>query len=105
MLTSLELYEKVDKLRIRNGMTVAELNRRAGISHATLSSWKQRKTMPTIELLEALGYALNVSVAALLFDVDADSLSGDETELLYLWRKLNGNQRQALLAVIKSFKE
>lgn len=102
MLSSLELYEKVDNLRRQKRMSVAELNRRAGISHATLPSWKQRKTMPTLELLEAICDALDVSLATLLYDADADNLSGEEMALLNDWRALSSEQKVAIITLIKA---
>lgn len=102
MLTSLELYDKVEKLRIQKGMKVAELNRLAGISHGTLPSWKQRGTMPKLEVLDGICDALEISLATLLFDVDADKLTGEEIELLYIWRKATREQQQAFLAMLKS---
>ena len=56
MLTSKDIYDRIERLRIEKGLTVAKLNLLAGISHSTLSSWKQRGTMPTIEVLESLGW-------------------------------------------------
>ena len=49
MLNSMQLYEKIEKIRVQKGIPVAKLNKAAGISHSTLSSWKTRQTMPKIE--------------------------------------------------------
>ena len=66
MLNSMELYEKIEKIRIQKGMSVAKLNKAAGISHSTLSSWKTRQTMPKIESLDSICFALGISLAELL---------------------------------------
>ena len=102
MLTSLELYEKVEKLRIQQGIKVADLNRKAGISHGTLPSWKNRGTMPKLEVLSGLCDALGISLAVLLFDVDENKLSGEEIELLTIWRKLNSDQQKAFMTMVKT---
>ena len=102
MLTSKEIYARIEKLRIEKGLTVAKLNSLAGISHSTLSSWRQRDTMPTIEVLEGLGAALGVSAAALLYDIDVDKLDASEMELLSVWKKLNNSQKEAILLTIKN---
>ena len=45
MLNSMQLYEKIEKIRVQKGIPVAKLNKAAGISHSTLSSWaKNRKS-------------------------------------------------------------
>ncbi len=96
MLTSKELYDKVEKIRIQKGMPVAQLNRLAGISHATLNSWKIRGTMPKLDVLEGISLALEIPLAALLYDVEVDKLTGEEIELLFYWKKLTTNKGNPL---------
>ena len=75
MLNSMELYEKIEKIRVQKGIPVAKLNKAAGISHSTLSSWKTRQTMPKIESLDSICFALGISLAELLYDIDSDKLT------------------------------
>ncbi len=102
MLNSMELYEKIEKIRIQKGMSVAKLNKAAGISHSTLSSWKTRQTMPKIESLDSICFALGISLAELLYDIDSDKLTGEEIELLSQWKQLNKEQRTAVMSTIKA---
>ena len=102
MLSSKELYDRIEQLRIKKGLSVARLNDLAGISHATLNSWKIRGTMPKIEVLDSLCFALGIPLAALLYDIDVDNLAPDEIELLSYWRKINTEQKNAILTTIKS---
>lgn len=105
MLTSKELYEKIDALRVQRGLKVSELNTLAGISAGTLPSWKQRGTMPKLEILESLCFALGVSLAEVIYDVNADKLTGEEIEHLSDFRKLNGKQKVAVRQIIKTMIE
>lgn len=102
MLNSMELYEKIEKIRIQKGMSVAKLNKVAGISHSTLSSWKTRQTMPKIESLDSICFALGISLAELLYDIDSDKLTGEEIELLTYWKQLDKEQKQALMSTAKA---
>lgn len=102
MLNSMELYEKIEKIRIQKGMSVAKLNKAAGISHSTLSSWKTRQTMPKIESLDSICFALGISLAELLYDIDSDKLTGEEIELLTYWKQLDKEQKQALMLTAKA---
>lgn len=102
MLTSLDLYERVEKLRIQKGLKVADFNRRAGISHGTIPSWKRRRTMPKLEVLDGICVALEISIATLLFDVDADKLSSEEIDLLATWKKLSVEQQKAIVTMMKT---
>ena len=102
MLNSMELYEKIEKIRIQKGMSVAKLNKAAGSSHSTLSSWKTRQTMPKIESLDSICFALGISLAELLYDIDSDKLTGEEIELLTYWKQLDKEQKQALMSTAKA---
>jgi len=102
MLNSQELYEKIERIRIQKGMPVAKLNKLAGISHSTLSSWRTRQTMPKLEVLESICFALGVPLASVLYDVDVDKLTGEEIELLTYWKKIDEEQRKAIMGTIKA---
>ena len=102
MLNSMELYEKIEKIRIQKGIPVAKLNKAAGLSHSTLSSWKTRQTMPKIESLDSICFALGISLAELLYDIDSDKLTGEEIELLTYWKQLDKEQKQALMSTAKA---
>ena len=102
MPTSQEIYDKIEKLRLEKGMTVSQLNKLACISHCTLNTWKTRQTMPKIEVLDSLCYALGTTISAVLADIDCDKLAGDEYELLSLWRSLDKEQKNAIMTTIKT---
>lgn len=102
MLNSMQLYEKIEKIRIQKGIPVAKLNKAAGLSHSTLSSWKTRQTMPKIESLDSICFALGISLAELLYDIDSDKLTGEEIELLTYWKQLDKEQKQALMSTAKA---
>ncbi len=104
MLSSKELYEKVDKLRIEKGLSYAGLTHLAGISHGALYSWKARGSYPTLEVLEGIAIALDIPLVELLFDVDFKNLSSDEAELLSLWNGLNDEQKKAIVATMKAMR-
>lgn len=102
MLTSQELYAKIDDLRKQKGLKMAELNIKAGISNGTMPSWKQRGTMPKLEILESLCLALDVPLAFVLYDVDENKLSGEEIEILSDWNRLNAKQKSAVRHIVKT---
>lgn len=102
MLSSKELYDKVDRLRIEKGLTQNKLSELAGISHGTLNSWKTRGTMPKYDVIDGICYALGISPITLLYSEDLENLSEDETELLLHWRTLSKEQRGAFLNLFKT---
>lgn len=104
MLTSRELFEKVDKLRREKGITQNKLSELAGISHGTLYSWKSRGTMPKIDVIEGICDALGISPISLLYGMDFDMLSEDEVELVVCWRALSIEQKRVFLELFKVIK-
>lgn len=82
MLNSKELYSKISEWREEKGWTENKLCDMAGVSHSMFHSWVSRGTMPKLDTLESLCYALDKPLAALLFDVDENKLTGEEIQLL-----------------------
>ena len=74
MLNSKELYGKISEWREDKGWTENKLCDIAGVSHSMFHSWISRGTMPKLDTLESLCYALDKPLAALLFDVDENKL-------------------------------
>lgn len=102
MISSNELYEKVDRLRKEKGLTLHKLSVMAGISHGTMNSWRNRGTMPKYDVIEGICDALNISPISLLYCIDLENLSDDEVDLLVCWRSLADKQKRAFLELLKA---
>lgn len=57
-------YEKVKNLANKKGMSISELERRAGLSNGSISKWKVSN--PTAHSLKAVANVLKVKVDKLL---------------------------------------
>lgn len=68
-------------------------------------SWISRGTMPKLDTLESLWYALDKPLAALLFDVDENRLTGEEIQLLSKWKKLDVRQKKSYYGYNRSIWE
>lgn len=58
--------------------------------------------MPKLEILDSLCFALGVPLASILYDVNVDTLTGEEIELLADFRKLNDKQKNAIKLTVKN---
>lgn len=58
------IYENVSHLANKKGLSVSELERRAGLSKGAISKW--RDSSPTVENLLKVAQALSVSIGRLL---------------------------------------
>lgn len=74
-----------------------------GVSHSMFHSWVSRGTMPKLDTLESLCYALDKPLAALLFDVDENKLTGEEIQLLSRWKQLDIRQKKVIMDTIEAF--
>ena len=68
-------------------------------------SWISRGTMPELDTLESLCYALDKPLAALLFDVDKNRLTGEEIQLLSKRKKLDVRQKKSYYGYNRSIWE
>lgn len=57
------VYQNVKALADKKGMTIAEVERRSGLTNGTIGKW--RHASPTIKSLEAVASVLGVSIARL----------------------------------------
>ena len=103
MLNSKELYSKISVWREEKGWTENKLCDMAGVSHSMFHSWVSRGTMPKLDTLESLCYALDKPLAALLFDVDENKLTGEEIQLLSRWKQLDTRQKKVIMDTIEAF--
>ncbi len=54
------LYEKIQKLCEQNNLTIAELERQAGISRGVIGNWKDKS--PSVDRLSKVAKVLNVTI-------------------------------------------
>ena len=66
-------------------------------------SWISRGTMPKLDTLESLWYALDKPLVGLLCDVDENKLTGEEIQLLSKWKKLDERQKKVIMDTIEAF--
>lgn len=95
-----ELSKRITALREAKGYSVNALANRAGISQSFLRDIELGKKNPTVETMDALCWALDISLKD-FFDVDNDLLSDELKTTIY---KLNPEQRRTLLEFLKTVK-
>lgn len=96
------VFEKIERLRNDKGLTIYHLCKEAGISHSTFNNWKNRKTLPSLEVLEKLCEVLQISTPELLFDLNVLDLSSEQKRLLELYSALNREQKNLIFLTIQS---
>jgi len=104
-MESLEIYGKVDRLRKDKGWSINYLSTQAGVSHNTLYTWRTRQTMPSIEVLQALCDALQISIVQLFSTAEeAAELPQEHKRLLENWSTLDRKQKELVMNLIISIR-
>ena len=102
LLDGKAIYEKVDALRVKKGWTIYELAKQAGVPPATIYNWRDRLSSPTLALLDAVCYALEISVIDFLLNEDElTALTEEQKEVMRLWNTLSSEQKQSLINLMK----
>ncbi|MDE5991112.1 MAG: helix-turn-helix domain-containing protein, partial [Clostridia bacterium] len=105
ILNNKEIYEKVDKLRLKKGWTIYELAKKSGISPQTIYNWRNKLSSPSLSLLDAVCYAFGITVIDFLLDEEElINVTNDQKELVRLWNTLSAEQKKSFMNIMKSMK-
>lgn len=103
LLDGKAVYERLDDLRAVKGWTLYELAKQANVSTSTIYHWRDRLTLPSLELLEAVCYALGITVIDFIADGDDMTLlTKEQKELVQLWSALSDDKKKSIINLMKS---
>ncbi|MBQ7957565.1 MAG: helix-turn-helix domain-containing protein [Clostridia bacterium] len=98
------VLERILQLRLERGWSEYRLSEESGIAQTTISSWFKKEVYPSIPSLEKICKAYNISLAQFFnYDNEPVSLTDDQKILLDNWNRLNSEQKQAVIVLLKSF--
>lgn len=60
------VYENIEKMCEKKGISISALEKRAGLGNGTIGKWKSGDVSPTIDSLCAVANALGIEVTKLL---------------------------------------
>lgn len=95
------MYEIFEQLLQKRGMSSYEVSKLSGVSQATLSDWKNGKSIPRNKTLKKIADVLNVSVAYLLGEekekTPDTNVSEVDKKIYELFNALTDEQKQLFL--------
>lgn len=100
----MSFYERLEGLLKLKKISRRKMLIDLGLVKDTMLNWRNRKNIPSGKVLLKLSEYLDVSVDYLLCN-DKYCVSEDETLLLNEYRKLDKQQKQEVLTVIKTMAE
>ena len=103
------MYQMFEQLLQEKGVTPYRVHKETGVAQSTLSDWKTKGRLPSVENLVKIAKYLDVSVDKLIgqenkkpvIHVD-DGLSSLEADFIKLLRQVKEEQRPMLYAMIEA---
>jgi transcriptional regulator with XRE-family HTH domain len=106
------MFDRVKKISKKRGLSLAQLNEKAGFKPNVIYSWKTKS--PSIDKVEAVANVLGVSVDYLLGKDDKPSTSNEPVDLdkalseegmaMFDGKPLSEEYKKALLAMLRANK-
>lgn len=99
------MYDRFAQLLKENNLTCYKVSKDTGIATATLSDWKNEKSVPKVEKLKIISKYFDVSIDWLLGVSDIrQPFNNDESEtFLDEYNKLSNNQKETIMKIISSY--
>lgn len=99
----MDISDKIKTLREKKGLSKNKLGKLAGVSQSYVSEIEAGKKKPTLEILERICNALEITIVELLSDPNSD-LPPDIAALIESAKHLTLEQRKALQRFIDTLK-
>jgi len=99
----MDILEKVKRLQKEHGLNNAQLAKAANLPPTTIQNLYKRNNQPTFPTLQAICGAFGITVAQFFADSNVPpDLTPEQIGLLERWNTLSGEQKKALLALMKA---
>ncbi len=89
----MDFGENIKRLRTSANLTQSELAKRLGIKQSSYVSWEQKKSNPTLELLEKLSDIYQMPIRKI---IEKDDINTEEGLLIDDFRRLSNSQKVQL---------
>jgi transcriptional regulator with XRE-family HTH domain len=76
----------------------------SGLAYKTIYKWYNGESVPTLKAIEAIAEAFGITLSELFAEDDNAVVDNDFKELYKVWKTLTESQQQAVMTVIKSYK-
>ncbi len=98
-----DILSAITKYREERGWSEYQLAERSGLPQSTISSWYRKNMIPTVPSLDKICTAFGITLSQLFSEEDMMlSVTESQKKLLECWAKLNIEQQDAVLNLIKT---
>ena len=99
----IDILNRITEQRMSRSWTEYQLAMKSGLPQSTISSWYRKQMLPTLQSLEKICAAFDMTMAQFLAeDGSLAEITPDQRELLNRWELLSPMQKNAFLELMKS---
>lgn len=100
---TLDIADRINRLREAAGMTANQLAKAAGVGQASLSDILNRKNKPSLDTLERLCSVFGITLSEFFAEDHHDEMPPEVRRLCDKVNRLSPEQREAILRLIEAF--
>ena len=101
----MDVIKKIKDLTAERGWREYRLSKESGIAPSTIANIFHRDTLPNVITLEALCNTFGITLSQFFSEESALYPSKDQQAILKEWSYLNAEQKEHLLAFLKSIRK
>ncbi|MCM1290283.1 MAG: helix-turn-helix domain-containing protein [Corallococcus sp.] len=101
----MNVLKRIDEIRHERGWSVYHLAEQAEISAKGIYNWYKYGSTPTIETLQKICNAFGITLAQFFAEGNLVEVDDELAALFRDWVTLTAEQKQALVTMIKTFKQ
>ena len=95
---------RIKELCDKQQITKYRLSQMTGVTQTVLSRIMKGENVPTIQTIEKICFALNISLAQFFAkDENPPDLTAEQKEIIETWNGLNPEERERLMKIIRTF--
>ena len=98
----INILEKIMNFRQERNWTEYQLAEKSGLPQSTISSWYRKKQIPSVQSLEKICSAFNITLSQFFSETNLIELSESQSQLIHEFNRLNQNQQKAILDLLST---
>ncbi len=88
--------------RQERNWTEYQLAEKSGLPQSTISSWYRKNQIPSVQSLEKICSAFNITLSQFFSETNLIELSESQSQLIHEFNRLNQNQQKAILDLLST---
>ena len=98
----INILEKIMNFRQERNWTEYQLAEKSGLPQSTISSWYRKNQIPSVQSLEKICSAFNITFSQFFSETNLIELSESQSQLIHEFNRLNQNQQKAILDLLST---